>query len=167
MECQCAGRTGRTPDLRIANGQRGVGHPGTGCPKGPGIDVSPVDMGEFVDADVRHPSGDPLEPGIGTKCTKSKKQTPVAHIMRQRLAAGRTFKAVEKLRVERCLLQDIEKTRHRPVPSDLDLQVDQTSGLRPGSKGRETTRSPTANETSRRSRKPHSALGVILRTDLR
>ena len=86
-------------------------------------------MGEFVDADVRHPGGDPLEPGIGAKCIQSKQQAPVAHIVRQRFAAGRTLKAVEKLRVERRLLQDIEQTCHRPAPPDLALQIDQADGL--------------------------------------
>ena len=121
----------------IANGQSGVGHPGTGRPQGAGIDVSPVDMGELVNADVCHPGGDSLEPGVGAKRIEGEQQAPVAHIVRQRFAAGRTFKAVEKLRVERRLLQDIEKTRHRPAPPDLALQINQTDGLGLGGEGRD------------------------------
>ena len=94
-------------------------------------------MGEFVNADVRHPGGDPLEPGVGAKRIEGEQQAPVAHIVRQRFTAGRTFKAVEKLRVECRLLQDIEKTRHRPAPPDLALQINQADGLGLGGEGRD------------------------------
>ena len=134
---RCAGGAGRAPDLRIANGQSGVGHPGTGRPQGAGIDVSPVDMGELVNADICHPGGDSLEPGVGANRIEGEQQAPVAHIVRQRFAAGRTFKAVEELRVERRLLQHIEKPRHRPAAPDLALQINQTDGLGLGGKGRD------------------------------
>ena len=79
---------GAPPDLRIANRQRGVGPPGTRRPQGDSINVSSVDMGELVNADVGHSGGDPLEPGIGAKRIEGKQQAPVAHIVRQRFAAG-------------------------------------------------------------------------------
>ncbi len=120
----------RTPDLGIANGQRGVGHPGTGGSQRRGIDVASVNMGKFVDADVLGSGGNPFETGIGAGSIQGQEQTPVANIMRQYLTAGRAFKAIQELRIERGLLQDIEKTRHRPGPADLVLQLDQSRGLR-------------------------------------
>ena len=92
-------------------------------------------MGEFVNAHVRYPGGDPLEPGIGAKRIQGEQQAPVAYIVRQRFAAGRTLKAVEKLRVECRLLQHIEQTRHRPAAPDLALQIHQADGLGLGGEG--------------------------------
>ena len=89
-----------------------------------------MNVGKFIDADVFGSGGNPFETGIGTGSIQDQEQTPVANIMRQHLTAGRAFKAIQELRIERGLLQDIEKTRHRPCPADFVLQLDKSHGLR-------------------------------------
>ena len=104
--------------------------PGTGGSQRRGVDVASVNVGKFVDADVLGSGGNPFESGIGAGSIQGQEQTPVANIMRQNLTAGRALKAIQELRIECGLLQDIEKTRHRPGPADFVLQLDQSRGLR-------------------------------------
>ena len=125
-----ASRAGWPPDLGIANGKCRVRYPCTGCPQRRGINVASVNMGKFVDGDVPDSGSNPRETGIGADCIKGKEQTPVANIMRQHLTAGRALEAVQELRIECRLLQDIEKACHRPGPADLVLQSDQSCGFR-------------------------------------
>ena len=61
----------------VWDGQRGIGDPSSSGAQRTRLDIAPMDLKEFIIADIRHPGSDPLQAGIGSCCIERKQETPV------------------------------------------------------------------------------------------